>query len=631
MIRAGLALSALLTAAAASAAPALAPVWADHAVIQRGRPVIVEGTATPGERIAATLGGDRAGDTAAEDGSFSLEFPARRASSDPLTLTVTGADGSTVTVSDILVGDVWLCSGQSNMAFKVIAGLNGLNNTRTSADPLLRMLTVPLDTSATPEREFSEPVEWQSASPETTGDFSAACYYMLRDLRTELDIPMGAIHSSWGGSQIRAWLTPEAGEVLYGADQMALLDTFTENPLAAATAFMPTWEDWYRGASGGTEPWRDPDALEWQPVSQIGPWTAWGEDAPPAIANVWFRRTVELTREQAAAGGTLNIGIVDDLDATWINGHPLGVTHGWSTEREYRVPAEYLREGANEIVFAASNSWGAGGMQSSAETLAFTVEGGERIALADGWRYAVSPVTEMPPRAPWDANAGIGVMHNRMIAPIGRYAMTGAAWYQGESDVGIPGYEDRLRELFAGWRLQFGSDMRVLVVQLANYGPAAARPVESAWAELRQKQLEAVEADPNAALVTAIDIGDRTDIHPANKVVLGQRLALAAQGKPLPMPESAVLQGETITVTFSGVEGALQAWSGPYPLGVELCGKGQKSCRYALAAISGNRWLIPADGKPATRVRYAWADSPVVNTYDTRALPLPGFELPITR
>ena len=631
MIRTGMALSALLMAGAASAAPVLAPVWTDHAVIQRGKPVLVEGTAAPGERITATLGRNRASATAAQDGTFRLSFPAREASSEPVTLTVTGADGSAATVSDIVIGDVWLCSGQSNMAYTVAAGLNGGNNVQASADPLLRMLTVPLDTSPTPVREFSEAVEWQSASPDTTGDFSAACYYMLRDLRAELDIPLGAVHSSWGGSQIRAWLTPEGGRELYGAEQMALLDGFGEDPLAAVTAFAPLWEEWYRSASDGTEPWRNPDVLDWRAVPRIGPWTAWDEGAPPAIGNVWFRRTLELTPEQAAAGGELNIGIIDDLDATWINGRPLGVSHGWSTERKYRVPAEYLRAGANEIVFAASNSWAAGGMQSAAEVLAFTVQGGERIPLGEGWRYAVSEVTEMPPRAPWDANAGIGVMHNRMIAPIGSYAMTGAAWYQGESDVGIPGYPDRLRELFAGWRRQFGSDMRMLVVQLANYGPVAAEPVESGWAGLREDQRQAVLADTNAALVTAIDIGERTDIHPANKVVLGQRLALAARGEALPMPQAATLQGGTITVTFSGVEGALQAWSGLFPLGVELCGETQESCRYALAAISGNRWLIPDDGKPATRVRYAWADSPVVNTYDARPLPLPGFELAITR
>ena len=630
MIRSGLALAALATAGTAGAAPVLTPVWQDHAIVQRGKPVVVEGTAVPSARVNGTLGSASATATAAADGTFTLRFPAREASADPVALTVTDETGTT-TVSDILVGDVWLCSGQSNMAFTVAAGLNGFNNIQASEDPLLRMLTVPLDTAAKPVREFGGDVEWLRAGPETTGGFSAACYYMLKDLRAELGIPTGAVHSSWGGSQIRAWVTPEAGKVLYGEDQMALLDRFGSDPLAAVTAFAPTWEAWWRAAKG-TEPWKNPDALQWRPVPEIGPWTAWGESAPAMVNTVWFRHPVNLTAEQAASGAELNIGIIDDLDATWVNGHPVGISHGWSTEREYAIPPEFLREGRNEIVFAASNSWAGGGMQSSADRLSFKPNSGAAIPLAD-WLYADGDLAEQPPRTPWDANAGIGVMHNRMIAPIGHYAMKGAAWYQGESDVGMAGYDDRLRELFAGWREQFGPDMRMLVVQLANYGPTASEPVASGWGALRQEQLQAVEADENAALVTAIDIGDFRDIHPANKVELGRRLALAAEGTALPMPQSAKLEGETVTVSFSGVEGGLEAWSGPYPLAVELCGETQESCRWANAAVWQDQWLIPlrAGDPPATRVRYAWADSPVVNTYDARDLPLPGFELPIER
>jgi sialate O-acetylesterase len=627
MIRLALLLAGLALPAAAIAAPVLTPVWQDGAVIQRDMPVVVEGFAAPGASVTATLGDTQASAKAAADGGFALTFAARAASSNPVTLTVADSTGS-ATISDIVVGDVWLCSGQSNMAFTVSAGLNGYNNIQASADPLLRMLTVPLDTAAQPVRAFGGEVAWLKASRDTTGGFSAACYYMLRDLRTATGVPQGAVHSSWGGSQIRAWLSPEAGRVLYGEEQMALLDGYGTDPLAAVTVFAPAWEDWYRTASGGTEPWRNPDVFEWRPVPQIGPWTAWGEGAPPAIGNVWFRRTIELTPEQAAADGTLNIGIIDDLDATWVNGRPVGINHGWSTEREYRVPASYLRPGANEIVFSANNSWGAGGMQSAADRLSFTVASGERISLAEGWRYAETPVREIPPRAPWDANAGIGVMHNRMIAPIGRYAMKGAAWYQGESDAGILGYESRLRELFAGWRRQFGADMRMLVVQLANYGPTAAEPVESGWAELRQKQLDAVEADANAALVTAIDLGERTDIHPTNKVTLGQRLALAAQGKLPPMPRSARIVGGQAVVEFDNVEGGLETWSGR-ALAFELCGVSQESCRLVAGVAAGDRISLPFSGTAPTRVRYAWADSPVVNTYDGRDLPLPGFELPI--
>lgn len=626
-LRALLLAASALIASPAAAEVALTPIWGDHVVIQRDQPIVVEGTAAPGAKIAGSLGEAHGLATADAQGRFAVSFPAREASFDPLTLHVT-AGSDVVSVSDILVGDVWLCSGQSNMAFTVSAGLNGYNNIQASNDPYLRMLTVPLDTAAAPVREFSGPVAWQSASPATTGGFSAACYYMLKDLRAALNIPVGAVHSSWGGSQIRAWESPEAGLILYGADQMALLDEHAKDPLAAVTAFAPKWEQWWRDKAGN-EPWNDPSVLDWKPVPRIGPWTDWGEAAPPVVTNVWFHHALDLTAAQAAAGGELNIGIIDDLDATWVNGHPVGINHGWSTERVYRVPGTFLHEGRNEIVFSANNSWGAGGMQSSADRLSFTPTGSSAIPLGEGWEYAATGVSEIPPRAPWDANAGIGVMHNRMIAPIGHFAMKGAAWYQGESDVGIPGYRDRLRELFAGWRRQFGEDMRMLVVQLANYGPTASQPVESGWASLREDERQAVLADKNAALVTAIDIGERTDIHPGNKIVLGQRLALAAQGIGLPMPERAVAGEQVIAVSFAGVEGALASWSSDRVIAVELCGEAQDSCRYATAIVASKTMLIIPDGKPATRIRYAWADSPVVNTYDARGVSLPGFEIPI--
>src|SRR5690606_18214237 len=246
-----------------------------------------------------------------------------------------------------------------------------------------------------------------------------------------------------------------------------------------------------------------------------------------------------LTAEQAAAGGVLNIGIIDDLDATWVNGRAVGFTHGWGTEREYRVPPEFLRAGENEVLVIATNTWSMGGFNSSADRLSFAVEGGERIPLGQGWQYAVAEPPPLPPRSPWDANAGIGVMHNRMVAPVGSFAMTSAAWYQRESDVGIPGYDDRMRELFAGWRQQFGADMRMLEVQLADLGPPASEPVESGWAQCRDVQPRGVEADRNGALVTALEIGEPTDIQPAHEVVLEQRLALAARGAPMAMPVSA--------------------------------------------------------------------------------------------
>ena len=632
MIRACLAIALLASGGAASAAPVLSPVWTDNAVIQRDRPIVVEGRAEPGVKIVATLGGFHAAADADDEGNFALTFPARAASAEPVALHVSGGGGGVASAENLVIGDVWLCSGQSNMALTVAAGLNGYNNIQSSADPLLRMINVPLDTAASPQRSFGGEAEWKAASPGTTGEFSAACYYMLRDLRGALGIPVGAVHASWGGSQIRPWLTPEGGAALYGADQMALLIGFSEDPLGAAAAFAPVYEAWWRESTGGQEPWSDPSGIAWQPVPQIGPWGNWPDSplAQNSVANVLLRRTVSLTAEQAAAGGVLNIGIIDDLDATWVNGHAVGFTHGWGAEREYRVPAQFLRAGENEVLVIATNSWGTGGFNSNADRLAFAVEGGGRVPLGEGWQYAIAEPPPLPPRAPWDANAGIGVMHNRMVAPVGSFAMTGAAWYQGESDVGIPGYEDRMRELFAGWRGQFGEDMRMLVVQLADFGPTASEPAESGWAQFRDAQRRGVEADGNAALVTAIDIGEPTDIHPANKVVLGERLALAALGEAMPMPASARRQDGNIVIRFQGTKGGLRSLSSQTSIAVELCGDTQQSCRFVPASAGSDALVVRDDGLQASRVRYAWADSPAVNTYDVRALPLPGFELPIS-
>lgn len=625
-----LALSAF-AAAPALAAPALGPVWTDHAVIQRDRPVVVEGTARPGETITGTLGGASANAKAAKDGAFALTFPARSASSEPISLTVTDADGGSVTVSDLLVGDVWLCGGQSNMEFSLWNSAGGPQAAERARDDGLRVLMIPKVSALTPQKTFGGDVAWAAAATDSVKNFSGACYFMARQLRADLKVPVGAIHSNWGGSQIRAWLTPEGGARLYGPAAMAQLRQYGTDPLGAVTAFAPQWEKWWTDRIHQA-PWDHPEALQWQPVPQI---SAWGEWAGTRLAtngngNVWMRRTVDLTPAQAKAGGTLNIGLVDDIDMTFVNGHPVGNTSSWSDERHYRVPASYLRPGANEVIVLVTNSYGAGGFESKPDRLSFDVAGGASVPLGEGWQYSISPVTDYPPRTPWDGIAGIGVMYNKMIAPFGHFAMTGMAWYQGESDVGIPGYADRMRELFAGWRQQIGQPAKMLVVQLPNWGPTTGKPVASDWAEIRNEEFKAVAADRNAALIPTLDIGENDNLHPTDKRDVGLRLAMAAEGKALIMPVTAKRQDGAILVAFSGVEGGLHTWSSGHAIGVELCGATQESCRYAPATAIGDTLSIADDGRPATRVRYAWIDSPAVNLYDARALPVPGFELPIT-
>ena len=606
-------------------------MWGDHMVVQQGKPIVIEGRDVPGANINVYFGEIHGVTIADGDGRFKITVAAQEASLEPLTLKLDDGSGQLTTVSDILIGDVWLCGGQSNMQFSVAASAGGQFAIQGSKDDGLRLLMIPQTTAPTPQEEFGVPVKWAAASPETVPNFSGACYFMARKLRQDLKIPIGAIHSNWGGSQIRAWETPEAGRALYGADQMAQLEQSTTDMLGAVTSFASGWEDWWRNQTCGQQPWAEPDKLDWSPVPQISAWGEWTGTplAKNGVANVWMRRIIDLTPAQARAGGTLNLGLIDDTDMSFVNGRAVGNTSSWSDERHYKVPANYLKPGANEVMVLVSNGWGPGGMESKPERLSFDVDGGTSIPLGEGWRYSIIHVAAFPPRTPWDGIAGIGVMYNRMIAPFGHFALKGAAWYQGESDVNIPGYAERLTQLFAGWRRQFG-DMRMLVVQLPNYGPVATEPVESGWAEIREQQREAVAADSDAALVATLDIGERTNLHPLDKLDVGLRLAMAAQGVDLPMPLAAKRDSSAIVIDFAGIEGGLHAWSGDRPLGIELCGATQESCRYASAAIASDSLRIPLDDEPATRVRYAWAESPVVNLYDARALPVPGFELPIS-
>ncbi|MBX7495760.1 sialate O-acetylesterase [Qipengyuania sp. 6B39] len=633
-MRPALLLATLLAPSIAAAAPVLGPAYGDNMVLQRGEPVVLEGTAAPGGRVSAVLGQSHATSRADADGRFAVTLPATATTQEPLSLILTDPTGET-RYDNILVGDVILCSGQSNMELSVNRALDTWNQLRLAPDSGIRLLMVPKTTAATPAASFAEPVAWREASRESVPDFSAACFYMGKELRRmDPAVPVGLIHSNWGGSAARAWMTPESVRALYGQQALDQLQTYARDPFEAAQDFAPQWFDWWRAHDGGREPWTDSAMLDWKPVPQFSFWNEWkgtGLDTNPR-ANVWLRQTFTLTAGQAQQAGSLSIGAIDDLDMTFVNGRPVGYTFGWGVERAYRVPADYLREGENEVLIAANNMWDTGGFFAGPDRLFFSPASGSPIPLGADWDYSVAAFEDVPPRAPWDANAGLGVMHNAMIAPLGPMRLAGVAWYQGESDVGQPDYDGKLRELFAGWRGQFGSQARMLVVQLADFGTRTSQPVESGWARLRQEQLAAVEADGNAALVTAIDIGEATDIHPANKNDLGKRLAHAFVGEAMPTPLNATLSGKTVTVNFAGIRGRLVAHSGPYPLGVELCGAEQASCRYVLASLDGDRMMLTVpDGLAPTRVRHAWSDAPIVNLYDGRGMPVPGFELSIVR
>jgi sialate O-acetylesterase len=633
--------------AGAADEPLLGPLFVDHAVLQRDRPIRVWGEAEPGQAVSVSLAGASANTHADVKGRWRLELPPLSAGG-PHVLSARAGTREQKAV-DLLIGDVWLCSGQSNMVWTVRASMNSRAEIAASANDGIRQVTIPMASNTSAREGFDKPLEWKAAGPDTTGDFSAACYFFARELAASQPVAQGLIVSAWGGSKIQPWMSEGAIRSLGGYDTaLAVLETYRGDPSAAAQRWGEVWQRWWLDqttVTRGSTPWLavKGDAAAWKPApAELTPWESWGV---PALARydgmVWFRARVKLNAAQAKLPATLSLGQVDEVDLTWVNGRAVG-SSGCCPERNYPLPAGLLRAGENLVVVNAVDTYASGGLYGPAEKRALVFADGSRVPLA-GWEYRIAPANlDAPLRSPWEATAGVSMIYNAMIAPLRNYSLRGVAWYQGESNTSLPEgrrYQAQLAALMADWRRQFEAPLPFLVVQLANYGPMASQPVESGWALTRDAQRRAVAADGNAGLVVTIDIGNRDDVHPTNKQDLGRRLARAARhvvyGEKLSAsgarPAAAKLAGGVVQVTLADFEGELDVYSSKDPAAFELCGAAEGSCRHVRAELSGGGriTLAPAGADAPTRVRYCWADSPLCNLYDGAGLPVGPFEIPV--
>jgi sialate O-acetylesterase len=624
----------VLLASAAGAAPTLDPQYGDHAVVQRGKPIVLSGSAAPGERVKVSFAGAIEQAQANAAGRWQAAFPARLAGG-PLTIEATGADSASAGASDVMIGDVWLCSGQSNMEYPLRRALNGDGEVNDSADEGLRVMKVPQQLAGEPQAQFEKRPAWQRAAPDSVKDFSAACYFLARDLRRTEKVPVGAIDDSWGGTPIRAWMNEAAVRAGGNGDAADFVELHRRDPGAATARFGEQWGAWWRAQTGdmlGAEPWHASDRLAWKPVPTLGYWDSWGPEWKSFDGAIWARKRVTLTAAEAAAPATLAMSAIDDMDETFVNGVAVGGMSAPVTPRSYPIAPGVLRAGENEILVYARDFWGPGGLAGPPDAFKLTFADGRAKSLADGWQYArIADSVGQPQVPPWDGSSGVSTIYNAMVAPLGPIGLKGVAWYQGEADVGQPGYDKRLAAWMTNWRTQFRDpDLDFLIVGLAGWGKPASAPTESGWAALIDEQRLATTRDPHAALASAIDLGEPNDIHPANKQEVGRRLALAAHslvyrdgGAVGPKPVSALAQGRTVNVFF---DKPLRALSGGSAIGFELCAP-VVGCRYADAHASGKTVAIMGDGQPVTKVRYAWSDYPIVNLYDEDVLPVPVFEM----
>ncbi|PQO93911.1 glycoside hydrolase family 2 [Massilia phosphatilytica] len=644
-----------LLALAAACVPAyaadlgLARIFSDHAVLQRDQPIAVWGSAGAGSRLTVTLGSRTASGTADAHGKWNIQLPPQPAGG-PYALTVTSG-GQTVSRADILVGDVYLCSGQSNMEFAQRASTNAIGATYTAQNDGIRYLNVPRYSALAPQDDLLAPAAWTRMTADTVGDASAVCYYMARSLQAEYKVPVGFIQASWGGSTIQGWIGAESlrtvGDYKTGIDLVAQYGT---DPAAAQRAQDARTEAWWRAhdpATAAQRAWVAPDFDDsaWPAVTPAGSWKDSGVAGFKDFDGVaWYRTAVTLTDAQAQAANALHLGAVDTYDTTWVNGQRVGGAGLAWLGRDYAVPAGVFKPGRNVIVMRVL---GGGGMTGAPANRTIGLGDGQAIPLPAAWKVQRGSALKgvgVPP-APWDMLTSYTTLYNGMIAPLVGYKFKLAAWYQGEAnasmDAGNPGgpaeYRTLLPMLVRDWRQRFQQPaLPFLVVQLTSYGATATAPGDSSWAELRAAQADTVAHDPHAGLAVTLDVGDRFDIHPTQKTVVGERLARAARAVAYgektapgsPTAVSAQRKGRDIVVTFKDTGGGLKTYSASRAIGFEVCAG--TACRYVDARVAGDKIVLPgAATAGVTRVRYAWADAPFVNLFGGDGLPVAPFRLDV--
>jgi sialate O-acetylesterase len=629
----------------------LSTIFGDNMVLQRDIPIPVWGWAAPGEKITATLDGQTARAIAADDGGWQVVFPPAPAGG-PFEMRVEGRE-TAVTLGNVLIGEVWLASGQSNMQWTVASSANAEREIRDASFDRIRLFTVERTAVVDAPREVSG--HWSVCSPKTVGDFSAVAYFFGRELHRKLGVPVGLINSCWGGTLAEAWTSREMLRSLPlfqdVVDRYARSLANYEQANAEYLRRVKEGEEKFYPADPGNvglkKGWAalDTDTSDWGMIRVPSYWQGAGMDFSGVL---WFRREVEIPAEWAGRELTLNLCPCDKHDTTYFNNVKVGEMgrekpDAWATPRRYTIPAGLAQAARNTLAVRVYSYAYAGGIMGSVEDLNLGPDGiadAARIRLAGTWRCQVEhnfgkivPLSVQQPLGPGNPNSP-HILFDSMVRPLIPYAIRGAIWYQGESNAARPAeYRTLFPAMIRSWRDAWRQgEFPFLFVQLANYMQPAHEPQESDWAELREAQTVALQL-PHTGMAVAIDIGDAADIHPKNKQDVGKRLALnALQGvygladvvPSGPLHAGASVEGNKIRVRFTHADGGLVARGGE-PSGFAIAGADRKFV-WAKAEIADDSVLVWSDEVPQpVAVRYGWANNPVCNLYNAAGLPASPF------
>ncbi len=625
------------TQAAAEDGLMLPHLFSSHMVLQRGQMIKVWGKAAPDVTVKVMMNGHTAVARSDEDGEWLAELPAMEAGG-PYEMEVSGP-GATIRFEDVLVGEVWVCSGQSNMEWPVSLSINAEEEIANAEYPRIRLFTVPRNMNTRPLKN-TLPAEWARCSPETAPDFSAVGYFFGRHLWENIKVPIGLIDATWGGTAVESWTSakaladdPQLGEVARSLREMDF-----DAMVQASQEKREAWEKAIDEKDTGLkEGWHREgfDWSGWGTMELPQPWEKAGYEGLDGA--VWYKRTFNLQADELDGPLTLELGPIDDSDITFVNGVEVGrMINQYNVSRSYTLPATILREGKNTITVRVVDTGGAGGLHGKAEAMK-VVTPERAIPLAGQWHFSVglSGLPE-PPRM-IHPNSLPSLLFNAMIHPLLPFGIRGVIWYQGESNAGEAYlYRERFRLMIRDWRKRWRvGDFPFLFVQLANFRAEKDEPGESQWAELRESQAMALE-EPNTGMAVAIDIGQADDIHPRNKQEVGRRLGLAARAIVYkeeleysgPIYRASEIEGNKIRIYFDHTGQELISRHGlEWLRGFSIAGADGKFYNAKAKISNGNTVVVYSEKVPEPRyVRYAWADNPgQLDLYNGVGLPAASF------
>ncbi len=637
--------------------------YSDNMLFQQEQPVVLKGMATPGKIVVVEMNGESEAVTAGKDGIWKAELPPQPVGG-PYLISIKGK--KTLTLKNVLVGELWICSGQSNMAFQAGECISARKDLASATFPSIRFFTIKCRPVPVDMQNDIEPLgSWVECTPQSAAAFSGVGFFFGRKLYQDLKVPVGLINSSVGGTCIETWMPLAAHasqpEFKYFADQ-AVNQPGKE---CSEEKFYQSIKDWldklenneYKEAvekgkanaivtATGLDSWENvemPNFFEYKRIAIDGV--------------IWLARTVELPADWAGKNLTLSLGVIDDCDTTYFNGQKVGETsievrEHWSVKRSYQVPGKLVKAGTNILSIRVLDHAYNGGMTGpSQEMYLRRNDAAEVLTLSGTWKCKIEYVLDYEkvvrrPNPPDSSNTNYPcALYNGMINGLTDLPVRGAIWYQGESNCGSDLYGKQFSVMIEYWRKAWKNpEMAFMFVQLAAFERhtpgtplpdgyfASLPPGDSSWARTREAQSAALSL-PNTGMAVAIDIGDPIDIHPANKQDVGIRLALAAEnriyGKDVvcsgPVYKSMVVEGNRIRVNFSDVGGGLVAKNGPLKQ-FAIAGADRKFY-WAKAELHNGYVLVSApEVKAPVAVRYAWSNYPDgCNLYNREGLPAVPF------